>query len=166
MVDDLGPLRRPESHPSVYRSNLLFGYSLRFVLLSEAGLSSKVLDEVRDCFYPMALKTGTLWESVSPEKGYSCCHGFPSMAAWLLARDALGVRRINRATKELEVAVPQGIDLAWCEGRLPVSETEEVRVRWHRRNGRNDLAVDLPRGWRRASESTDLTMKGEPSCTH
>ena len=79
LVDAMGPMRKADTYPSVCRSNLLFGYSLRFVMLSEAGLSARALEEVKSCYLPMAEKTGTLWEAVSPD-GYSCCHGFISLS--------------------------------------------------------------------------------------
>ena len=152
LVDEMGPMRRADAYPSVCRSNLLFGYSLRFVMLSEAGLSARALEEVKSCYLPMAEKTGTLWEAVSPD-GYSCCHGFPCLAAWVLVRDALGVKRIDRKAKTVEVSPPKGIALDWCEGVVPVSRTESVIVKW-RRNEDGKLARDvrLPSGWREVQQ--------------
>ena len=49
LVTELGPLRKDGAFPEIIRSDLLFGYSLRFVLLSEAGLSTQVLEEVKAC---------------------------------------------------------------------------------------------------------------------
>ena len=96
----------------------------------------------------MAEKTGTLWEAVNPEDGYSTCHGFPSMSAWLLMRDALGVRRIDRAARTVEVAVPD-VPLDWCEGVVPLSATAEATVSWRRTaSGDAKLSVRLPDGWR------------------
>ena len=146
LVEDMGPMRKADAHPSVHRSNLLFGYSLRFVMLSEAGLSRRVLEEVKSCYLPMAEKTGTLWEAMS-SAGYSCCHGFPSMAAWLLVRDALGVKAIDRRTKTVTLSVPSGIPLDWCEGTIPVSSTEAITVKWRKSNGEPSLNVELPPGW-------------------
>ena len=146
LVEDMGPMRKADAHPSVHRSNLLFGYSLRFVMLSEAGLSPRVLDEVKSCYFPMAEKTGTLWEAMS-SKGYSCCHGFPSMAAWLLVRDALGVKAIDRKAKTVTVSMPSGIPLDWCEGTIPVSTTEAVTVKWRKSSGEPSFDVKMPSGW-------------------
>lgn len=154
LVDEMGPMRRADAYPSVCRSNLLFGYSLRFVMLSEAGLSARALEEVKSCYLPMAEKTGTLWEAVSPD-GYSCCHGFPCLAAWVLVRDALGVRRIDRKAKTVEVAPPKGIALDWCEGTVPVSRTESVTVKWRKESGAEPaFSVELPCGWKREASST------------
>ena len=152
LVEELGPKRKKGAHPRLWPSNMLFGYSTRFGLLSEAGLSARVLDEVKSCFLPMAEKTGTLWESVGTD-GFSCCHGFPCQAAWLLVRDALGVKRIDRGAKTVHVSVPEGIPLEWCEATLPVSKDESVMVRW-RRSSDGRLVYDsaLPHGWKLAGQ--------------
>lgn len=148
LVDEMGPMRKLDAYPSVLKSNLLFGYSLRFVLLSDAGLSKRVLEEVKSCYLPMAEKTGTLWEAMSSD-GYSCCHGFPSMAAWLLVSDALGVKAIDRASKTVTVAPPSDIPLDWCEGTIPLPAGEACHVKWTRKDGKTDIAVSLPGGWRK-----------------
>ena len=151
LVDEMGPMRRADAYPSVCRSNLLFGYSLRFVMLSEAGLSARALEEVKSCYLPMAEKTGTLWEAVSSD-GYSCCHGFPCLAAWVLVRDALGVKRIDRRAKTVEVSPPKGIALDWCEGVVPVSRTESVIVKWRKGSAAEpSCSVELPCGWKRGA---------------
>ena len=155
LVEDMGPMRKADAHPSVHRSNLLFGYSLRFVLLSGAGLSRRVLEEVKSCYLPMVEKTGTLWESVSSD-GYSCCHGFPSMAAWLLVRDALGVKAIDRRTKTVTVSMPSDIPLDWCEGTVPVSSTESVTVKWRKSGGAFLPDVKMPSGWVAKGEDGQL----------
>ena len=151
LVEEMGPTRKANAYPAVHRSNLLFGYSLRFVMLSEAGLSARVLEEVKACYLPMAEKTGTLWEAVSSD-GYSCCHGFPSLAAWLIVREALGVRAIDRKAKTVRVAPPGDVPLAWCEGTVPVSGGEALSVAWRKVNGTPMLDVRLPPGWRQVQE--------------
>ncbi|MBQ3289702.1 MAG: hypothetical protein IJH50_09865 [Kiritimatiellae bacterium] len=143
LVEEMGPTRKADAYPAVHRSNLLFGYSLRFVLLSEAGLSRRVLDEVKACYLPMAEKTGSLWEAVSSD-GYSCCHGFPSLAAWLIVRDALGVKAIDRKARTVRIDPSAGVSLDWCEGTVPVSDSEAIAVKWS--GGKPD--VRLPPGWR------------------
>ena len=117
-------------------------------MLSEAGLSKRVLEEVKSCYLPMAEKTGTLWEAMSSD-GYSCCHGFPSMAAWLIVRDALGVKAIDRASKIVTVAPPSDIPLDWCEGTIPLPGDESCHVHWTRNGGKTNIDVSLPSGWRR-----------------
>ena len=108
---------------------------------------------MKSCFLPMAEKTGTLWESVGTESvgtdGFSCCHGFPCQAAWLLVRDALGVKRIDRGAKTVHVSAPEGIPLEWCEATLPVSKDESVTVKWRRDSkGCPEYESVLPRGWK------------------
>ena len=147
LVEELGPKRVKGAYPRLWPSNMLFGYSTRFGLLSEAGYSARVLDEVKSCFLPMAEKTGTLWESVSTE-GFSCCHGFPCQAAWLLVRDALGVTRIDRRAKTVHVSAPKGISLEWCEATLPVSKDDSLTVKWRRGSGGLPVYESvLPQGW-------------------
>ncbi len=148
LVEELGPKRKKGAHPRLWPSNMLFGYSTRFGLLSEAGLSARVLDEVKSCFLPMAEKTGTLWESVGTD-GFSCCHGFPCQAAWLLVRDALGVKQIDRRTKTVHVSAPKSVPLEWCEATLPVSREESVTVKWRRGPGGLPVYESvLPQGWK------------------
>ena len=149
LVDEMGPMRKADAYPAVHGSNMLFGYSLRFVLLSDAGLSARVIDEVKACYLPMAEKTGTLWEAVSSD-GYSCCHGFPSMAAWLLVRDALGVKAIDRKAKTVTIAPPSDVPLMWCEGTVPLPDGAAM-VRWRKENGKQEVDVSLPRGWSRVA---------------
>ena len=149
VVEDLGPARNEGAWPKILPSNLLFGYSIRLALLSESGLSAKVLSDVRHCFLPMAEATGSLWEGMNTTGGYSCCHGFPSMAAWVIARDALGLRTIDRANRKVKVAVPDGIPLDWCEGTVPVSADGAVTIRWRKADGKPSVDVELPAGWTR-----------------
>lgn len=144
-----GPKHGNAAFPEIAPTDLLFGYCLRFELLSQAGLSSEVLDEVKACFLPMAEKTGTLWEAMrSPSVGFSCDHGFTASAAGLIARHALGIRRIDRAAKVVRFEVPTGIALDWCEGTIPVSETETANFKWRRKGAETSVEVELPSGWR------------------
>ena len=148
LVEELGPKRAKGAYPRLWPSNMLFGYSTRFALLSEAGLSARVLDEVKACFLPMAEKTGTLWESTGTA-GFSCCHGFPCQAAWLLARDAVGVKKLDRPAKTVHVSAPKGIPLEWCEASFPVSGDGSVTVRWRRGSGGLPVYESvLPQGWK------------------
>ena len=66
-----------------------------------------------------------------------------------MARDALGVKSIDRKAKAVEVKPPEGVPLEWCEGSVPVSATEAVSVSWRKDGGAQSLKVDLPPGWRR-----------------
>ena len=146
VVNRLGPFRKKGDFPKLYPANMLFGYSIRFVLLSEAGLSARVLAEIEKCDGPMAAKTGSLWESLDTDGSWSCCHGFPSMAAWVLCRDALGLKRIDRANRTVEIAVPKDVPLDWCEGTIPVDAYGEVTIRWRKASAAPE--VTLPEGWK------------------
>ena len=147
VVERLGPMRKDGVLPEIVKSDLLFGYSLRFVLLSEAGMSARVLDEVKACYGPMAAKTGTLWEGMDVSGDHSCCHGFPSLAAWLIAREALGVRRIDHAGRTVELNVPKGCPLDRCEGVLPLGDAR-LELSWRRKGGAVEFDVKCPDGWR------------------
>ena len=148
LVEEMGPMRKADAYPAIHRSNMLFGYSLRFVMLSEAELSARVLKEVGHCYLPMAEKTGTLWEAVSSD-GYSCCHGFPCLAAWLIVRDALGIKSIDRKSKTVEVSPAADLPLDWCEGSVPLSTSETMTVKWRKDGERPSVQVDMPPGWKR-----------------
>lgn len=153
LCTSFGPKHGNAAFPKIAQTDLLFGYCLRFDLLSRAGLSVEVLNELKACFLPMAEKTGTLWEAMrSTSVGFSCDHGFTAFAADLLARHALGVRRIDRTAKTVAIRVPDACPLDWCEGRIPVSATETVNVQWRRKGGRTAVEAVLPDGWRRVEE--------------
>ncbi len=66
----------------LHKRNVLFGECLRLELFDRYGLSELLLKEIRRTFYPMALRTGTLWEKY--EETASCNHGFTSYIAYLL----------------------------------------------------------------------------------
>ena len=131
LIDEFGPKRKQtKRHPEIWPSNAFIGNYLRLELLSRAGLVKKILDETRGFFLYMAERTGTLWEFDSTYA--SCCHGFASHAAVYLYRDVLGVKSIDAKNRKVIVKPPADIDLDWCEGTLPVSQTETVTVRWAR----------------------------------
>lgn len=150
LCSSFGPKHGNAAFPKIAQTDLLFGYCVRFDLLSRAGLSAQVLDEVKACFLPMAERTGTLWEAMrSTSVGFSCDHGFTASAAELITRHALGLTRIDRAAKTIAVDVPKDVPLDWCEATIPVSATEEVGVKWRRTDGRVRVETKLPKGWRR-----------------
>lgn len=112
----------------IWPANFIFGMCLRMELLSQDGRGAQIYRELRDYFLVMAEKTGTLWEHNDPMA--SCCHGFASIASEYLIRDVLGFKGLDPKTGEPIVRPPEGLDLAWCEATLPVSETKTVYVRW------------------------------------
>jgi alpha-L-rhamnosidase len=84
LVDEMGPKRdASKTYPNVYPSNAFIGAVLRLDLLKRFGYTDKLKEEIKDYFYYMAEKTGTLWENLTPEA--SCNHGFTSYVAYLLS---------------------------------------------------------------------------------
>jgi len=83
LLEQFGPQRK-HSHafPEVAFANTFVGNYLRLELLLRAGLNKQMIGEMRDYFYYMAERTGTLWENDSTVA--SCDHGFASYAAYLL----------------------------------------------------------------------------------
>ena len=81
-------------HQEIWPSNAFIGNYLRLELLSRAGLGEQVVKEIRGYFDYMATRTGTLWEHDAPTA--SCCHGFASYVAVLLARHAQRENLPNR----------------------------------------------------------------------
>ena len=154
LMDEFGPNRVKEGKfPKIHPSNFIFGTCLRMEMLSQAGRSAQILNEIRDYFLFMAERTGTLWEHNRPSA--SCCHGFASIAAEYLYRDVLGVRCIDRVNKTLVIEPDESLPLDKCETTLPLSETESARVCWYRVNGKLKQSVRLPYGWRQAGRTVD-----------
>jgi alpha-L-rhamnosidase len=131
LVEDFGPKRiKTGKYPEIAPSNAFIGNYLRLECLSRAGLVRQIYDETKDFFLYMAERTGTLWEMISDRA--SCNHGFASHAAVYLYRDILGVKSVDVSSRKVVVEVPADIPLDWCEGTLPVSPDESVRVKWTR----------------------------------
>ena len=147
LMDEFGPNRVQKGlYPEVAPANFLFGTLLRMELLSRAGRSRQMYDELRDYFLYMADRTGTLWENQQPSA--SCCHGFASIASEYLFRDMLGVRRVDYAGKRIWVKPPVDMPLEWCEGRVPLSEDAVATVAWRRGpDGKISADSQLPAGW-------------------
>lgn len=151
MLDEFGPDRIKRGvHKSIWPSNFIFGTCERMELLSRAGRSAQILQEVRGWFLYMAQRTGTLWENLDTRA--SCCHGFAAIVAEYLFRDILGVRRIDRSAKTVVVEVAQDIPLDWCEGVVPLSPSKVATVRWSKSNGKVSVDVKLPEGWKRKKQ--------------
>ena len=91
LKEDFGPDRIEKGkYLEVAKTNAFIGKYLRIQLLFEQGCYEEVLDNIREYFYPMAERTGTLWEHDKPTG--SCCHGFASyVICWLAG--IFGTRR-------------------------------------------------------------------------
>ena len=86
LTEEFGPDRAATGrHPEIWPANAFIGNYLRLELLSRARLRDQIAAEIRGYFAYMAERTGTLWENVSSTA--SCCHGFASHVAVVLARD-------------------------------------------------------------------------------
>lgn len=147
LMDEFGPNRVSEGrYKEIWPANFFFGTCLRMELLSRAGRTKQMRKELRDYFLYMADMTGTLWENQTPNA--SCCHGFASIGALYMLRDVLGVRDFDPVAKTVTVRPAEDLGLDWCEGTVPVSETETAFVRWERSSGKLRLDVRPPDGWR------------------
>lgn len=148
LVDDFGPRRKQtKKHPEIHFANAFIGNYLRLECLSREGLSAKILEETRDYFLYMAERTGTLWEHVNTSA--SCNHGFASHIAVTMARDFLGVRRIDYAAKTIFFRPPENLPLDSISMDIPVgSDGSLARIGWTRKDGKLVSSHSLPAGWR------------------
>lgn len=79
LVEDFGPDReKTGKYPQIHPANAFIGNYLRLMLLEDNELYAQLLSEIKEYFYYMAQRTGTLWEHISTEA--SCIHGFASYA--------------------------------------------------------------------------------------
>ena len=147
LLEDFGPNRASKGlHPEVAPANFLFGTLLRMELLSRAGRSRQISEEIRDYLLYMAERTGTLWENQKPAA--SCCHGFASIAAEYLYRDILGVRKVDYAKRRITFSPPGDVPVEWCEGVLPLPEGATATLSWRRNpDGSMGVQAELPDGW-------------------
>jgi len=144
LTESFGPGRdATQSFPDVHPSNAFIGNVLRLELLSRHGLGGQALDECVGYHLYMAEQTGTLWEMIGDTA--SCNHGFASHACHLLYREALGVRRVDPAARRVELRFA-ALDLAACEGRIPVGD-EAISVRWSKEAGGIRYRAEAPPGW-------------------
>ena len=88
MIDEFGPFRKKETHSHIGRSNMFIGNFLRWFWLCEEKRYDLILKETVPVFYPMAIKTGTLWEH--NDSHANCNHGFASVILVLLLRSICG----------------------------------------------------------------------------
>ena len=83
LMNELGARRKAGAYPEIKKSNAMYGAYMRMDLLMRENNARELYNECLDYFYPMAARTGTLWENDSP-KG-SNVHGFASyVLKWIL----------------------------------------------------------------------------------
>jgi alpha-L-rhamnosidase len=113
-------------------------------MLSRAGLSSQILDESIATYLSMVEMTGTLWEYFKPKA--SCNHGFASHLTNVLYRDVLGVYKVLPCERKVQLRfIDSGLE--WCKGSIPVGD-ESVDVEWSCKEGKFDVTLHLPDGYR------------------
>ena len=84
LTTEFGPERQKKRlYKEVWPSNAFIGNLMRLIVLKREGLEDQMRREVRGYYLGMAEKTGTLWEYDAPTA--SCCHGFASYVAVLIA---------------------------------------------------------------------------------
>lgn len=67
----------------LYKANSFIGNYLRFLYLARMGRYEKLIEETVEYSYPMAKRTGTLWEHNATDG--SCNHGFTAiLSKWIL----------------------------------------------------------------------------------
>ena len=83
LLNDFGADRQKRKlWENIYPSNAFIGYFLRLEILARANERDRLLGDIKEYFYPMAVKTGTLWEL--NKQSASCNHGFAShVILWL-----------------------------------------------------------------------------------
>ena len=157
LLADFGPDRDDERvHPDISRANAFIGNYLRLELLSRAGRTSQVKDEIVKFFHPMSRITGTLWEHMAPQA--SCNHGFASHVAHCLYRDVLGLYRVDTVGRQVSLRFGD-IGLDWCEGRMPTPDGT-VSLRWRREGDTLAYDVDIPAGYTLTIENlSGLTLR-------
>jgi len=141
LLTDFGPARdERKTCPDVSRSAAFIGNYLRLKILERENLGDLILNDCKGYFAKMAAQTGTLWEHDSPSA--SCCHGFASYAAVLLAHSVLGIEKVDLNAKKLVLLKDVRAKLDWDEGCFPAG-AGTIRVR--RQDG--VCKADVPEGW-------------------
>ena len=145
LMTEFGPERQKRGlYPRIWPSNAFIGNYLRLEWLSREGRSRQVQDEIVGYFSGMAERTGTLWELV--QENASCCHGFASHTAVAIARDIVGVRKVDAAAKVVDFAPQTDTGISTCVLTLPTSDGK-MRLGWRNEGGQRVAVCDLPDGW-------------------
>ncbi|MHB1484696.1 MAG: alpha-L-rhamnosidase-related protein [Saccharofermentanales bacterium] len=105
MITKFGPFRDYDKvYPEVFKSNAFIGNYLRLEILMKYGLKEQILDECKEFFYFMAVRTGTLWEHSSAYG--SLDHGFASVAANYIIGCTTGLDEIDFINKTVKISKP------------------------------------------------------------
>ncbi|WP_312372790.1 alpha-L-rhamnosidase-related protein [Lachnoclostridium sp.] len=101
LLQNFGPLNKVGTYSYIHPSNAFIGNYLRLELLSKFYERDRVIKEIEGYFLGMAVKVGTLWEHNEPYA--SCNHGFASHVIRCIHRDAVGISRIDKIGKVIEM---------------------------------------------------------------
>ncbi len=142
--DDFGPTRQETgAYPEIHVANSFIGNMIRVELLSNAGMSSQILDESIDYLMYMVERTNTLWENVHDNASLN--HGFASHIVVTLLRDILGAYSIDPVNKVLQLRfIDTGLD--WCAATIPVGD-EVISLQWTSDGDMITYELDLPDGF-------------------
>ncbi|NLJ01315.1 MAG: hypothetical protein GX371_09235, partial [Bacteroidales bacterium] len=144
IANDFGPNRDDQlTYPNVFRANAFIGNYLRMDILSRYNLQGQLISEIQDYFYSMADLTGTLWENMQSHA--SCNHGFASFIAYVLYRDVLGIKEIDRVNNTITVRFTD-LDLEQCNGSIPIGD-EGVNLEWTREGNAIHYDLQVPEGY-------------------
>lgn len=142
ILDEFGSEQcRREKYPQIWPANAFIGNYLRLEILSGAKRAQQILDETREHFYYMAVKSGTLWEHTGDYA--SCNHGFASHIVHCFYRDILGVSSL----KENHITIYiQDVQLEYCKGKLPL-RGGTLEIAWNRSGKNVKIEVSVPKGY-------------------
>ena len=92
----------------------------------------------------MAHLTGTLWENMQSHA--SCNHGFASYIGYVLYRDVLGIKEVDRVKKKITLRFTD-LDLERCSGSMPLGD-EVIKLEWRRENNSLRYKLEAPKGFK------------------
>lgn len=156
LCEHFGPGRKQgddDPFSEIHRSSVFLGYLLRFELLSRYGLDQQLINEATAYWSDMVERTGTAGADVC--NYLACSAGCTSRVAHLLYRNVLGIWRIDPLQKKVYLRFPD-VNLAWCEGRLPLPEGD-LALSWWKENSTLFYKAIVPAGW-------TLKLVGNPKC--
>lgn len=139
LIDNFGYNRKDGYRPDIAPPNAFIGIYMRLDLLCRDKLIDKLFAECIDYFYPMAVRTGALWEhNVVPsavahdtdDYTVSCDHGFASYAATWITYALTGYNGIEFDDDFL------GID---CKVYIPFAKAEVTVVNGIRKITHNSI---------------------------
>ena len=135
--------RTTKAFPEIAPSNAFMGNVMRIELLSRSGLTDQLVEESKVFFLPMAELTGTFWENMGNEASMN--HAFGSHVIVHLFRDVLGLYRIDRVGKSVQVCFSDS-SIPMCEGRVPTPDGF-VFLKWKKDSGTLTYQLDVPAGY-------------------